>query len=496
MRSASTGIAAVVCVLALNLGIHAATNQTQPTDQHTITGHLKREEYAGALEKIKAALAAQPNDAIMLYNAACASAQLGQLQQAEMYLRQAVTDGFLRFSHMKRDPDLDPLRGRPVYRALMQARQAADPVLAERRIKRWRERLTGADYQLHEDALPGIDVLTYLNQSQWNVARQRLSALRDDLRTMLFDDPMNWSLLITHPTQRDAANLFDNGHVRGNYRHEHRELITLDTHRSLRHEIIHAMHHAHMDRLRQQHPIWIIEGLACLFEQIDRDAEESIRFPADSRSAVARQLARQEDLIDWPAFFSMKEDEFLRSPREHYAQARSIMRFLAERNALREWYDVYTTQYESDSTGLRAIESVCDQPIEDIQRKWSDWLAQDNAPVIDSEPMVKSRRTENSARKPVTASNEGIAAKRDKARRRAEAQFNTLDASVRIGNYASLIEPLKKIVSIDPTFSAARYRLALAHLATGDKVAARRHHAALQDLDASLANLVANLLDR
>ena len=77
----------------------------------------------------------------------------------------------------------------------------------------------------------------------------------------------------------------------GRYRHSRRELIATDAGMTLQHEIVHAFHHNHMDMLGQEHPIWIQEGIASLFESIDISEDGTVHFFANDRHYVAHNLA-------------------------------------------------------------------------------------------------------------------------------------------------------------------------------------------------------------
>jgi serine/threonine protein kinase/Flp pilus assembly protein TadD len=64
------------------------------------------------------AIAADPDDPMLLYNAACNFAQLGRIDEAVSALEQAVDRGYGDRSWMEHDSDLDPIRSTPRYKAL------------------------------------------------------------------------------------------------------------------------------------------------------------------------------------------------------------------------------------------------------------------------------------------------------------------------------------------------------------------------------------------
>jgi serine/threonine protein kinase/tetratricopeptide (TPR) repeat protein len=66
------------------------------------------------------AIAADPDDPMLLYNVACNYAQLGRNSDALVALEQAVDRGYGDKSWMEHDSDLDALRSEPRYQALLQ----------------------------------------------------------------------------------------------------------------------------------------------------------------------------------------------------------------------------------------------------------------------------------------------------------------------------------------------------------------------------------------
>jgi adenylate cyclase len=68
-----------------------------------------------ALREGEAAIEASPGDSVMLYNAACLYARLGEKRRAVDTLREAIDAGVRNFEWMKHDPDLNSLRDDPDF---------------------------------------------------------------------------------------------------------------------------------------------------------------------------------------------------------------------------------------------------------------------------------------------------------------------------------------------------------------------------------------------
>ncbi len=60
-----------------------------------------------------------PHDPLMMYNAACLYAQMGEVKLSISALREAIESGNHNYEWMKRDSDLDPIRNDPEYIELM-----------------------------------------------------------------------------------------------------------------------------------------------------------------------------------------------------------------------------------------------------------------------------------------------------------------------------------------------------------------------------------------
>ena len=81
---------------------------------------------SGKVEQAKAeaakALELNPSDPLMLYNACCFYAQMGEKQLAVETLRNAIIAGYENFDWAKRDSDLEPIRNEPEYIELMKGK--------------------------------------------------------------------------------------------------------------------------------------------------------------------------------------------------------------------------------------------------------------------------------------------------------------------------------------------------------------------------------------
>ncbi len=81
-----------------------------------------RNDLGQALDWYKKALAIDPDFGDAYYNMACVYALRGEKEMALRYLQIAALNGYATAEGIGQDPDLEPLRGDPGYRALVRAK--------------------------------------------------------------------------------------------------------------------------------------------------------------------------------------------------------------------------------------------------------------------------------------------------------------------------------------------------------------------------------------
>lgn len=362
-------------------GARAQENITPVALESQIVALFQEGEYARALKLIESHLAGSPRDVTMLYNAACACSRLGEFDRALDFLTRAIEAGFVEFDHMERDPDLAALRERPGYRDILALREEAHDRLHERLLESARAYFGEEDYRYETDEAHRIHFVTALDERSHREMRTMLRRQADYQIEHLFGAPPDYFILLAIPSPEDAAEMFSEQHVGGIYEHPRRRLVARGTGYLLRHEFTHVLHFGHMERLDQDHPLWIEEGLASLFEDYTLESDGSIRFTPNSRHNIAKRAAGAGVLTRWRELFAADDQRFMAEASRHYPQVRSIFRFLAERGHLDAWYRAYVEGYENDPTGAKAFETVFGRPLEDVERAWRLWLAEQ--PLVD-----------------------------------------------------------------------------------------------------------------
>ncbi len=373
MRRTGLYVTAVTVTL---LGAASAVGVTGDKGlEDRIFERLRAQDNQAAAELIERHIELHPADSVMLYNAACVQCRLGALDRSAAYFIKAVKSGFGDISYARRDPDLRALRGHPVFRAIVDARAAADEMLARRQMEVWRRQFGDAGYRYEVDTSRRLVFISSLDDTRHADMRAMLDRLTDHLEQTLFLGTRN-HVLVVIPNREDAAGLLTRKHVSGLYNHRRRELVTLGHPRAMRHELAHAIHHGHMDAVGQDHPLWIQEGLASLYENYEFLDDGTVRFTPNDRSEQVQTLAANQWLMSWAELVQVPPSAMKTEAFRVYPQLRSVMRFIADEGHLESWYRSYVEGFDTDPTGVHAIELAFGQPIKDVETAWRRWLGE------------------------------------------------------------------------------------------------------------------------
>jgi hypothetical protein len=399
-------ICLVMMLMPISGGVDAQTTRPRANDvQARVVALFERSEYKPALDLIVEYLKTTPNDPAMLYNAACAQARLGHADEAASALLESVKAGYRNFEHMRGDPDLASLHDHPTYQAIVEASERVAAEAGKSAVERWRTTYGTKAYRYETDDKRRINYATALDEDAHQRMRIMLEREADQLTQTLFGNPPAYYVLIAIPTPEDSDKFFDNNDsVGGMYDHTQRRLVARDIGGSLRHEFFHAFHFGDMERRQQQHPLWIQEGLACLYEDYAIDDAGTIVFVPNDRQVIVKNRARAGVLIKWADLFDMTAERFMRKAPEMYPQVRSIFEFVAAQGQLSAWYQTYTEHFAEDRTGRKAFELTFHKPLAEIERAWREWVRQQApAPV-----QLTAGETALGIRSRENASNDGV----------------------------------------------------------------------------------------
>ncbi len=311
--------------------------------------------------------------ATVRYNLACTYAQLGELDAAVDSLRDAVEAGYLNIHQIKRDRDLAPLRRHNAYIEFVDAWPTLVEQTTGERIREAMSRL-GSGYITEADDEHRLIYVTALDLGSHSEMKERIASLFDAAINDLFGDGLDVPVLVVVPNPRDYRRLVSASNIGGLYLHDHYQLISRTTGGNLQHELIHALHWADMDRLGQRHPIWIQEGIAAVFEDIEIVAGQAKPKPS-WRTNIVRRLHRLSDLTSIEDLAGMSRSRFMDfRARRNYAEARAVFMYLESIGKFDDWYNAYTASYREDPTGLQAIEQVTGRSARELQKDYAAWV--------------------------------------------------------------------------------------------------------------------------
>jgi hypothetical protein len=323
-------------------------------------------KFADAKPLLEEMLKIQPDDPNHWYNLACAQSRLGEKATAVKSLETAVEKGWVGFVHLERDEDLENIRKEKGYRALV----ARKDELQKKRAEKINDELTkqfGAGCLHYIDDEHRLIFATTIDQRTLDELRATLTAYADALGKELFTHkPERYVTIIIPKVWRDPL-------IGGFYNDANAVLTAKGFGGTIIHEFIHALHHGDIASYAQEHPIWVMEGLATLFE--DSDVVNGRAEPEHNhRLNYILARAKVNRQVPWEKFMAQKQPDFLRWPNYNYAQARYMFYYLHEQGKLALWYRYYLDTFAQDATGGLAWEKTFHKKVPEIEKDWVTWL--------------------------------------------------------------------------------------------------------------------------
>lgn len=339
---------------------------------------------AGRLEEAEKALAEalviDPANSTNLYNMACIKALRGRADAAMDYLERAASEGFTDFVHLERDTDLDSLRKLDRYKKLIEQKAQWQKKAAEKVIATLRADFgEGYIYEVDEtDKLifaTNTDAQTLAALKKWLIAQARSQWAQ------LFEHKPDQYISIILPSAEDYRMIVSRPEVGGFYNPDNHVLIAQRLGQIMTHEFTHAMHAADLDALGQEHPIWLTEGMATLFES--GHFENDVLVPGENyRLFSLKQAAARGRLIPFEKLFRMDQRAFVGNATIAYGESGSVLHYLYSQNLLRKFYDTYKARYDKDKTGAAALEQVAGKPLAEVEKEWRAWMLQQKPPTL------------------------------------------------------------------------------------------------------------------
>ncbi|MFP4355230.1 MAG: PDZ domain-containing protein [Phycisphaerae bacterium] len=239
----------------------------------------------------------------------------------------------------------------------------------------------GEGYTSQIDSRRRVVFITSLDAETSRMAVRVIRTHLDALRKTGFDQPFGRNLTILLPTVRDYRKLVagKNPEASGFYSRKLRLMATISLSNAIVHELVHAVHDNQQMILGQDHPIWIAEGLATLYQNSEiREGRLVPKIGPElaflKESVEANKIFRLGDLL------KIDRAGFMAQSQISYPQVRYLMYYLHQKQLLDTWYDAYRTGYDEDPTGLAALEKVLGKDLEKIEDDWLAWIDKTDPP--------------------------------------------------------------------------------------------------------------------
>jgi hypothetical protein len=279
---------------------------------------------------------------------------------------------------------LASLRELPQYKALIAAKDQYQRKDAERAVASLRAQL-GDRYVFDLD--PGAKLIFAANTDAQTLAavKKWLGMQARSEWDQLFEHHPDQYVAIVLPSPEDYRKIIKRPGVEGIYVHGARMLIAKRLGQVMTHEFTHALHAGDLDPLGQEHPIWIVEGLASMWEAGQFEGDKLV--PKDNyRLWYLRAAARAGRLIPLEKLMTWEQKQFVANPNMAYGEASSVMLYLYEQGLLRAFYDTYKRDYNQDPSGRMTLENVTGKKLAEFDREWQAWMVHRTPPATTTGP--------------------------------------------------------------------------------------------------------------
>jgi len=354
---------------------------------------IDAQKWPEAEKTLNDSLALVPDNFVCLYNLALVHATTGRSEAAVEDLEKATDAGFTDFHRLLNDPAFVPLRELPRFDRLLARREQIRHHAAERVLDELKASF-GQRYRYELDEAHQLALAARIDQSALDEAAASLRVEQQSLAEQLFSHPPDELVRVIIASSLDFSKLEHRADVGGHYDDATRTILVKRPGPELGHEYVHALHAADQHALGQEHPVWLSEGLATLYEQpgyTPATQPASPRMiPADTwRLARVQAAARQKALIPIDKLIAMDRAAFTARADLAYGESGSLLLYLYDRQLLKKFYDAYTAGYGADRAGAVALAAVTREALPDLQHKWVEWLLARPVPPRSSQAITR-----------------------------------------------------------------------------------------------------------
>ena len=345
---------------------------------------LENRNYKGARASLTQALRIDPEEPTDLYNLACLDALTRHPDAAVTELRLAAEAGFDDFAHIAIDTDLTSVRGLPEYRELFTHKERYERAAADRAVANLRKQF-GADYLYEIDEPDKFIFATNTDQTTLEALKKSLTDQAKSQWAQLFSHKPEGYTTVVVPSMSDYRKIQPDPSIEGFYNPATHTLIASGLGFVTTHEFTHALHFGDLEMMNQNHPTWIVEGMAVLFEQTEY--RDGVLTPLPNMRFYELQFYKSEgDLVPFPRLMRLNHPDFMAVAGPGYAESGGIMLYLYDHKLLREFYDAVKADYAKDPTGKMALEQVTGKKLPALQKDWEAWMLKQTPPPLYTGP--------------------------------------------------------------------------------------------------------------
>ena len=347
-------------------------------------GRMQKADLSSAQRELREALSLVPDNVIYLYNLALIQAASDQGDAAVADLRHAAESGFTDFDRLRKEPVFAELRSNPQFRELLAQQdqylqRAAERILAQLKTQ------FGEHYLYEADEAHRLVFACAIDRKSFDAIKTMIGVEAVSQRKLLFSHGHDEFVRVVVASPPDFARMERRRGVAGRYDDSSHMLLVKNTGPELRHEFTHVMHAEDQHALNQEHPVWLSEGLATLFEQpryeLGPDGERRMDPGDNWRIGRLKFAVRSRTLIPIRKLLTLDRGAFNGNPDLTYGESGSLLMYLFEHDKLDTFYKAYTAGYATDPTGALALEKVTGMTLEQLQAAWIEWFMPRTAPA-------------------------------------------------------------------------------------------------------------------
>lgn len=353
---------------------------------------IDAQKWSDAEKAVHESLDLVPGNYVCLYNLALVHASTNRLDAAVEDLEKATDAGFTDFHRIEIEPAFVPLRELPRFQKLLARKDEIRHHAAERMLGELKASF-GERYRYLLDEPHKLVFAARLEPRVLDETDKHLQIEQQSLSEQLFSHPPDELIRVVIASSLDFSKLEHRAEVGGHYDDATRTILVKRPGPELRHEFVHALHAADQHALGQEHPVWLSEGLATLYEQpgyTPATQPSSPRMiPADTwRLARVKAAANHSTFIPIDALLKMDRAAFTARADLAYGETGSLLLYLYDHQLLKRFYDAYIAGFAHDPTGASALAKVTGQSLTALQKNWIAWLLA--RPVPPRPPLLPS----------------------------------------------------------------------------------------------------------